>query len=282
MEATNCPYCRRMDRLSLDKWFPLTVHRWLSIRTCCTVWWPIRRKCTISQWWRTAMVAICTLPPRNIHQCNHTIQCSQQQHHFHLHNYRHKHKRHQMHYKHQTQTVTRNEKFQKCKAALNQFTMEPTVWAMEMVLQTCTLSKSQPVCRRTQACMVTATTAVPVPIMAQMSTQRSSVKMSTMITDLTVKCTPTPSTSAFVLLPLIPLQTALCMMSTLKKCTFSFTFVFFCNTNFLNIYLEPNSAIGSMQTKVSTLAMPTMLLSVRRKIIFRWLFTRRHFKHRFM
>lgn len=37
-----------------------------------------------------------------------------------------------------------------------------------------------------------------------------------------------------------------------------------------------------MRTKVSILAMPTMLLSVRRKITFRWLSTRKHFKLQYM
>lgn len=167
------------------------------------------------------MVVICTLPQRNIHQCNHTTQCRQQQHHFHLHNFQRKHKRHQMHHKHQTQTATRNEKYLKYRVAANQFTMEPAIWAMEMVPQTCTSNKSQQVCRLTQVCTVTATTAAPVRIMVRMSTRRNSAKMNTMITDQTVRCTMTHSISAFVSLPSILLHPALYMMPTLKKCTFS-------------------------------------------------------------
>lgn len=117
------------------------------------------------------------------------------------------------HNKLQTQaTTTKSEKCLKCRVPLNQFTMGPiaAVRAMEMVPRTFTSNKSRPACRQIQLCTVTATTVAPARIMAQMSTQRSSAKMSTTTTGQTARCMPIRSISAFALLRSTPLHPVHC------------------------------------------------------------------------
>lgn len=159
------------------------------------------------------MGRICTRREKTMHRCRHTMPSRQHPH------WRNKHPLHSSHQRHRRQgRATRSAKSPRCRAAPSRYTMATAVGTEMAPRRVSTLNRSQQVYRLTQHSTAMAIAAAQVPIMAPMYTRHSSVKTSTLTTDLTVKCTATPSTSAFDSPHLILLHAVPCSKSTLKKC----------------------------------------------------------------